>query len=137
MNRVGEYFGNEFNAGNYVISATPYSLGGASGTAGTTLTIGFSLGDTAASSAKGVREMIVSPNPADRIVTIAFEQPKRISTIYVYDAIGRLVKTFEGDTEVEVFSRELGVQDLPAGTYFVRTTDVKGETHQQQMAIKR
>ncbi len=81
--------------------------------------------------------MIISPNPADRIATIAFEQPKKISTIYVYDVIGRLVKTYKGDTEVAVYNRELGVQDLPAGTYFVRTTDVKGETHQQQMAIKR
>lgn len=133
---VGEYFGNEFIAGNYVVSATPHSLNGGSGVAGTSLTIGFELQD-ANHSAKAVREMTISPNPADKVATLLFVIPKRVSSINVYDSTGRLAKTFVGDPGEEITAKQIPVQDLPSGTYFVRTIDINGKELQQQMAIKR
>lgn len=133
---AGDYVGNEFITGNYVVSATPHSLNGGAGVSGTSLTIGFTL-EEASISAKAVREMTISPNPADKEATLLFETPKRVSTINVYDSTGRLAKTFIGNPGEEITIRQIPVQDLPPGTYFVRTIDINGKELQQQMAIKR
>ncbi|WP_461442523.1 HYR domain-containing protein [Maribacter sp.] len=133
---AGVYVGNEFITGNYVVSATPHSLNGGGGATGTALTIGFTLQE-ATLSAKAVREMTISPNPVDKVATLLFETPKRVSTINVYDSTGRLAKTFVGEVGEEITIRQIPVQDLPSGTYFVRTIDASGKELQQQMAIKR
>ncbi|HDZ03791.1 T9SS type A sorting domain-containing protein, partial [Maribacter sp.] len=120
--------GKPFPIGNYKLVANPVS--------GPTITVNFSVVDNPTLLAKKVNEMTVSPNPADVIATVSFTTPQMVSTIYVYDVTGRLVKTYPGNLNEEVSSSEIQVQDLPAGTYFVRTLDANGNETQQQMAIK-
>ena len=135
---VGDYFVHQFIAGDYVISGTPYSLGAAAGIAGNSLSIDFRFSAGISQNLKSTRkEMVISPNPVDRIATILFETPKRVHTIYVYDGSGRLVKVFKGNAGQEVLLEQVPVQDLQAGIYYVKTVDFEGREYQQQMAIKR
>lgn len=133
-----DYLGTEFVAGSYSVSTTPYSLNSLRGIAGAPLTITFQLNASEPSFfLKQVKEMIISPNPASDVATIVFAKPMQVSNIFVYDVMGRLVKTYKGGSVEEVYSRQLEVQDLPSGIYFVKTKDVNGGELQQQMAIKR
>ncbi|MEH6771669.1 T9SS type A sorting domain-containing protein, partial [Maribacter arcticus] len=120
--------GKPFPVGNYKLVANPVS--------GATITVNFSVVDNPTLLAKKVNEMTISPNPADVIATVSFTTPQMVSTIYVYDVTGRLVKTYPGNLNKEVSSNQILVQDLPSGTYFVRTLDANGNETQQQMAIK-
>ncbi len=135
---VGDYFAAQFIAGDYVISGTPYSLGGAGGIAGNSLSIDFRFSAGILQNLKSApKEMVISPNPVDRIATILFETPKRVQTIYMYDGSGRLVKVFKGNPDEEVLLEKVPVQDLQSGIYYVKTVDFEGREFQQQMAIKR
>ena len=135
---AGDYYAGNLGVGNYVISGTPYSLSGAAGTAGISLTIEFEISEESFFlRLASPKEMIISPNPVDRIATVVFETPKRVATIYLYDGSGRLAKVHYGDPGKEVSIEQVPVQDLPGGIYYVRTVDSSGRQFQQQMAINR
>ena len=81
--------------------------------------------------------MSIFPNPASESITVSFDEPTSLEKIYIYDITGRLIQSLNMDTGQDVGTYLLGVQDLPTGSYFVRTIDSKGKQSQQQMAIKR
>ena len=81
--------------------------------------------------------MKISPNPADRDASLVFDSPAQLKDILIYDVTGRLIKRVKADDSRDVGVYLLQVQDLPAGTYFVKATDAVGNEFQQQMAIKR
>ncbi|GGW32916.1 PKD domain-containing protein [Arenibacter certesii] len=133
----GDYTSINLPVGAYTLKATPYTLGGASGNAGQSLIINFNVGQPVIAAKASVNSMVISPNPANESVAVSFDEPTQLTQIYVYDISGRLVKSLRMDPNKDLGSYLLGVQELPSGSYFVRTIDSKGKELQQQMAIKR
>ncbi|TVZ14963.1 BspA family leucine-rich repeat surface protein [Maribacter sp. MAR_2009_72] len=76
------------------------------------------------------------PNPANIETTISFDQPTTVGTIQVFDVMGRLVRTIKGGL-IDTNGSLVNVQEMPTGTYFVKTIDESGMEFQQQMLIER
>ncbi|WP_405383145.1 M4 family metallopeptidase [Maribacter sp. LLG6340-A2] len=76
------------------------------------------------------------PNPANMETTISFDQPTTVGTIQVFDVMGRLVRTIKGGL-IDSNGSPVNVQEMPTGTYFVKTIDESGMEFQQQMLIER
>ncbi len=123
--------------GNYSLTATPYALAGAQGAAGQALTINFTIGPNTAFARVAPSPLKISPNPADREVTMDFISPVAMVEIVIYDVSGRLVKTIKPDAGAHVSTYLMEVQDLAPATYFVRVLDNSGGEFQQPMVIKR
>ncbi len=134
---AGDYYASQLITGNYVISGTPYSLRGATGTTGSTNSLNFEVRVGLPPLQRESREMIISPNPTNRTATIVFRNPKKVNTISVFDGSGRLVKVVNGDPGVEISLEQVPVQDLQTGIYYVKIVDSQGREFQQQMLIKR
>ncbi|WP_339842018.1 malectin domain-containing carbohydrate-binding protein [uncultured Maribacter sp.] len=132
----GNTGGSLFTAGSYSFKATPYSLRNRGGTAGSIRTIGFEIMDTPALAAKSINVLSLYPNPASVETTLSFDQPTTVGTIQVFDVTGRLVRTIKGGL-IDKRGTPVNVQEMPAGTYFVKTTDASGLEFQQQMLIQR
>ena len=126
-----------FTEGSYTLKATPYTLSSASGEAGQSLTVKFNVIQSTSTSKTAVVDMSIFPNPASESITVSFDEPTSLEKIYIYDITGRLIQSLNMDTGQDVGTYLLGVQDLPTGSYFVRTIDSEGKQSQQQMAIKR
>jgi hypothetical protein len=60
-----------------------------------------------------------------------------MSDIYLYDVIGRLVRTIPANEVNTQDSYQMNVRSLQSGIYFVRTFDENGVPHQRQMVIER
>ena len=133
----GDYIPTTLQIGSYTLKATPYTLAGGTGVAGQSLTIVFNVVQSASTAKTFVTTMNISPNPANESVTVSFDEPTPLTQIYVYDITGRLVKFLKMDASENLETYLIGVQDLPTGSYFIRTIDAEGKELQQQMAIKR
>ncbi|WP_299800955.1 PKD domain-containing protein [uncultured Maribacter sp.] len=133
----GQFIPANFPIGSYTLKATPYTNAGASGETGQSLTVKFNVVQ-AISTAKTIeKSMNVYPNPATESITLSFDEPTNLTLIYIYDITGRLIKTLSIDASQDVGNYLIGIQDLPAGSYFIRTIDSEGKESQQQLAIKR
>jgi len=86
--------------------------------------------------AKPVNDLTLYPNPANIETTLSFDQPTTVGTILVFDVTGRLVRTIKGGL-IDERGTSVNVQELPTGTYFVKTIDTSGVEFQQQMLIRR
>ncbi len=93
-------------------------------------------GNTSTAKTGPVNNMVLYPNPANIETTLSFELPTTVGTIQVFDVTGRLVRTIEGG-KIDERGAPVNVQEMPAGVYFVKTTDTSGTQFQQQMLIKR
>ena len=133
----GEFIPTTFTEGSYTLKATPYTLSSASGEAGQSLTVKFNVIQSTSTSKTAEVDMSIFPNPASESITVSFDEPTSLEKIYIYDITGRLIQSLNMDTGQDVGTYLLGVQDLPTGSYFVRTIDSEGKQSQQQMAIKR
>ncbi|MCM4165165.1 hypothetical protein DHC50_16325 [Arenibacter sp. A80] len=133
----GEYNPTLLPVGSYTLKGTPYGLSGASGKVGQSLTINFNVVQSGSTAKMSVASMNIFPNPANESVTVSFDEPIPLTQIYVYDITGKLVKFLKMDANENVGTYLLGVQDLPTGSYFIRTIDAEGKELQQQLAIKR
>jgi len=133
----GDYNAVNLPNGSYTLTATPYENASGQGGAGIPLTINFTVGASPLAAKQPINTMKISPNPADREATLVFDTPAPLKDVYIYDVTGRLIKQMEADESQDVGFYLLQVQDLPAGTYFVRIRDADGVEFQQQMAIKR
>jgi len=133
---AGNYSAHTFPNGSYTLTATPYEGAGGSGAAGQPLTVNFTVG-LFLPSMEPINSVMVTPNPADREASLVFDTPAQLKEVLIYDVTGRLIKRVKADDSKDVGVYLLQVQDLPAGTYFVRARDVQGTEFQQQMAIKR
>ncbi|MEP2278105.1 PKD domain-containing protein, partial [Maribacter sp.] len=133
----GEFMPTTFPLGSYTLKAIPYAIGGALGEIGQSLTVKFNV-ILAVSTAKTVETtMSIFPNPASESITVSFDEPTSLTQIYIYDITGKLVQILKMNDSQDVGTYLIGVQDLPTGSYFVRTIDSEGKQSQQQMAIKR
>ena len=83
-----------------------------------------------------VNDMTLYPKPASIETTMSFDMPTIVGTIQIFDVTGRLVQTIKGGL-VDNNGTPLNVQEMPTGTYFVKTTDTSGVEFQQQMLIQR
>ena len=133
----GEFIPTTFTLGSYTLKATPYTLGSATGEAGQSLTVKFNVVQPTSTSKMAEVDMSIFPNPASESITVSFDKPTSLKKIYIYDITGKLIQSLNMDTGQDVGTYLLGVQDLPTGSYFVRTIDSEGKQSQQQMAIKR
>ncbi len=102
---------------------------------------GSGLADTSCSSNLSGRNFVanpsvLSPNPVINTTSLSFEKPVQLTAIQVYDITGRLVHTYDGTKTEDQGSYILNVATLPAGTYFLKSQDTKGQSHQKQMVIK-
>ncbi|WP_298477165.1 BspA family leucine-rich repeat surface protein [uncultured Maribacter sp.] len=84
-----------------------------------------------------LNELMISPNPANEEVKMKFELPIDVYSLRVYDILGRLVRTINTSESKSQDGYQVNVQELPAGTYFVKSTDTKGISLSKQMVIKR
>ncbi|MBT8188698.1 MAG: T9SS type A sorting domain-containing protein, partial [Croceitalea sp.] len=82
-----------------------------------------------------INNMHLYPNPATEAVQLEFDEPTEVQQYQVFDLLGRLVRTIKVDPRNA--QHRMTVLELPVGTYFVKTTDAKGQQFQQQMVIKR
>ena len=133
---AGNYAATTLPNGSYSLTATPYEGANGSGAVGQPLTVNFTVG-LIPPSRLPVNTVMITPNPADREASLVFDTPAQLKDILIYDVTGRLIKRVKADDSRDVGVYLLQVQDLPAGTYFVRARDAAGSEFQQQMAIKR
>lgn len=68
-------------------------------------------------------DVVLYPNPARSSVNITFNAAARVKNIAIYNLIGKVVSVYR----VTGNSAKLEIDDLPAGIYFVRLTDVEGK----------
>ena len=135
---AGNYNTANLPSGSYTLTATPFSLSGANGDAGQSLTINFTVAPPVFLTREPeVDPVSVHPNPADRTANMDFVEPVRLSEIFIYDVTGKLIKTIKADTGEDVNSYLMRVQDLPSATYYVRIRDVAGKEMMERMVIKR
>ena len=79
--------------------------------------------------------MLIAPNPSSFVfyVYFYFPSPIIIAEINIYDAMGRLVKTFSDPASVlvEDDNYRLLADELPAGLYFIEGITSKGNYRKQ------
>ncbi|APQ16448.1 Ig-like domain-containing protein [Maribacter hydrothermalis] len=83
--------------------------------------------------------MLIAPNPATFVFYVYFYSPNpmNVTTINIYDTMGRLVKTFANPSNylVEGNNYRLLVNDLPSGYYFIEGITTIG-SFQKQVIIE-
>lgn len=135
----GNFIGSQqFEVGNYVLTATAFSGNGTTGEEGVSVTINFSISEEATTSSIVFNKMVLVPNPANEIVQLVFEQPiKDVELIEIFDATGRLLKQVKVRRNTHEEGYRINVHDFAEGTYFIRTTDTYGLHFQQTLLIDR
>jgi hypothetical protein len=69
-------------------------------------------------------KVTIYPNPASELINIEFDTPtEELIQVTLLDARGRLVKSDR--IESSVITRQINLQDLPAGLYYLRLTKGK------------
>ena len=143
----GDYYGWTPSLGSYTLKATPYSLNGGSGTAGSSLTINFtvvnntssSIGVTSvasiltAGSATGEDNLstdvlTVYPVPATTVLYVEVGQETGEAIIELQDFSGQTVLTKKVNTATDGFKTELDVSVLNTGMYVLSVSSSAGRT---------
>ncbi|WP_194534200.1 BspA family leucine-rich repeat surface protein [Zobellia nedashkovskayae] len=78
---------------------------------------------------------MLSPNPVIAETILSFEKPVQLTEINVFDVSGRLVHSYSGSAVSDDGEYLLNVEELPSGTYFIRSLDAQGMLYQKQMVI--
>ena len=133
--RNGDYFGSSFPTGSFTISATPYTGNNLRGEMGSTLSVAFSINGSQA--AQNPIDLSIYPNPTTSSVMASFEEAVTVEHIQVFDVQGRLIRTYDAKRVKDGEGYRLDVNDMPAGSYFIRTQDTKGFNYQKQLVIER
>jgi len=132
--------------GSYTLTGTPYTASGGGGTAGTALTVSFTVVDqatstasvasahTVASTEQNSRNMLIHPNPGkggNKVYTkiMNFGKEEAVNII-IHDVTGRLLKS------LEVITDEQGVAETEfsiryRGLYIIRALSASGEVSQK------
>jgi hypothetical protein len=71
-------------------------------------------------------EAVVYPNPANGVVRI---EGVEADEVWVYNALGQMVKTVRN-------SNEISVEGLSEGVYLLRITDAEGRNHTERLVVK-
>lgn len=131
----GDYNPWSVSPGNYELTATPYSGSNGSGTAGTPLTIHFSVADTSSNNIRAAvttitnniseTRMDIYPNPSSENFTFSvFNKKSGIAKAEVYKMDGTFIgRIFEGNvTEGQSADFSWNGIGLQAGIYLVKYT---------------
>ncbi|MBT2161646.1 BspA family leucine-rich repeat surface protein [Zobellia barbeyronii] len=89
--------------------------------------------------AKGsiINTTTLTPNPVIAETILSFEKPVQLTEINIFDVSGRLVHSYSGSAVSDDGAYLLNVEELPSGTYFIRSLDAQGEQYQKQMVINK
>lgn len=153
--------GGNYNAwtpatGSYTLKATPYTAASGRGTAGTPLTISFTVINkiTATSTTKATMagsesiaasqeadsvssESSVYPNPATTQLNIRVAGAGAgLCTIRIFDWSGKVMQTKTVDNDTFNLATELDVADLPRGLYILRTETPQGIHTSQRIILE-
>ncbi len=84
-----------------------------------------------------VNTLSLSPNPASIETNMTLKEPGKLTKVYLYDAVGRMVGTYEGEAIERNGTYVIDVRSLAPGAYFVKSYDEQGNTYQKQMIINK
>ncbi|MDX2301762.1 MAG: malectin domain-containing carbohydrate-binding protein, partial [Microscillaceae bacterium] len=134
----GNYNGQAFPAGTYTLTVTPYTLDGALGTAGTPISLTFTIQTSAARTATtvaqsadsgeqeikeeempGLAEIIQAyPNPTEGFVTVVLSKVLKDFDYMLVDKSGRAILNGHMDKLSDSF--KINITHLPSGSYFLK-----------------
>ncbi|GGG57065.1 hypothetical protein GCM10011414_28640 [Croceivirga lutea] len=84
-----------------------------------------------------VNKMLVSPNPAQVTSNVSFEKPEEVSEILIFDMSGRMIKKYNAANIKQGEEFKMEVNEIPAGTYIIRSKTIDGARFSSQMVIER
>jgi hypothetical protein len=125
----GNYYPWSPAVGSYTLTATPYSASGGGGTAGSALTINFTVSNQAttartmedsrvAGAATGL-EAILFPNPVTGTLSVTLDRPVAATTSTRITSSTGMIYQSNKHKVVSERSLELDVSSLPPGIYFL------------------
>jgi len=135
--RNGDYVGERFKAGSYILTATPYSKNFSRGQKGTPLRINFTMtddGDT--NPQQGLEGIRLYPNPADTYFEISFEEKVNVKRISIYNSAGWFIRSYRGKNVKRGDKYVISVRFYWTGTYFVVVEDEYGNSIQRQLMVE-
>ncbi|WP_162053457.1 T9SS type A sorting domain-containing protein [Pontibacter pamirensis] len=131
--------------GSYTLKATPYTASKGTGTAGTSLTIGFKVinqltssstsamsvsGDSATSAALGAK-LVLYPNPASNLVNVELrEAGDGDAVVNLYSMSGSVLMT-QKETATGLMKTVLDVSKLQQGLYIIEVITSNGRATQR------
>ncbi|MBX9851293.1 MAG: T9SS type A sorting domain-containing protein [Cytophagaceae bacterium] len=137
---AGNYNAASISVGSHTLTGTPYSSSGGGGTAGTTLTVHFTVTDepaaamqTAAPDSSNARmaysqNVSAYPNPinSDHKIQLGFEDAQNDVTVTVHDQYGNMIyhNTFNGHGSFNL-ELDLSGMNLNRGVYYVNVSSDK------------
>ncbi|MCJ8164431.1 T9SS type A sorting domain-containing protein [Pontibacter sp. E15-1] len=142
----GDYYAWTPATGSYTLKATPYSESRASGTAGTTYSINFTVSNSltasslskataaseASSSFSSVDGVTAYPNPATSFFNIeATETGEGDVSIKIYDFNGQVVLTQAEKAAAEGIKTVVDINNLKQGLYILEVVTPKGRSSQR------
>lgn len=132
----GDYAPKSLREGAYVLLATPYTEDGGQGAKGQSLTLNFSLVQSAASKRTETAGMEIYPNPFNPVTQIRYAiQERGHVKLTVYDVLGRQVALLvDGIQNQGQFQAEFNASGLSSGVYLVRL-DIEGAPVQTQRIL--
>ncbi|MRI00291.1 HYR domain-containing protein [Kriegella sp. EG-1] len=129
---IGDYIGNNFDYGEYTVTATPYAEDNLGGDMGIPLSITFTIVEELAENA-----LKISPNQVSNLARASFERPIEIQQILIFDMSGRMIESYNPQYIKSDNNYILDVNSYQQGSYIVKMLDSKGVPYQKQMVVKR
>ncbi|MBM1107838.1 BspA family leucine-rich repeat surface protein [Aurantibacter crassamenti] len=129
---IGDYIGNNFDYGEYTVTATPYAEDNLGGDMGIPLSITFTIVEELAENA-----LKISPNQVSNLARASFERPIDIQQILIFDMSGRIIESYNPQYIKSGNDYVLDVNFYQQGAYIVKMVDNKGVPYQKQMVVKR
>ncbi len=81
--------------------------------------------------------MSIYPNQASTFVTLSFKDSATIERIFVFDILGRLVRSYDPNKIKDGTNYIIDVNLYQQGSYIIKTIDEKGESFQKQLLVRR
>lgn len=81
----------------------------------------------------GGNTLHVFPNPANEVATIELNSASKIETLKLYNALGQLVKSFDGNGKAKF---EIDVNGLVEGMYFLEVVDATGSKYRRKLIVR-
>jgi N-acetylneuraminic acid mutarotase len=142
----GDYNNWVPNAGNYTLTATPYTLSNGGGTAGTSRTVNLTFtkpssggaragDDLDALNVSGAEALAeVFPNPATETIHIQVADWQKIRSVSINNSLG--IRMFFSE-DMEEVSKGISVKEMPAGLYLIQISGIDYRTSTKKIALVR
>ncbi|GAB5539521.1 MAG: hypothetical protein Salg2KO_16240 [Salibacteraceae bacterium] len=128
---IGDYKGNNFEFGEYTVTAVPYSGNNLMGEMGTPQSITLEIVDN-----PELNTLTISPNQATTLARASFKRPTEVTQILIFDFSGRMIESYNPQYIKSGDDYILDVNFYPQGSYIVKMVDNKGVPYQKQMIVK-